>query len=85
MNYTDFENIINGRFERIPELKRKVVRIFLSSTFTGNFELPEISVFGPTHQNPLVSLISLNFFNLSHQKKYMLVKPTLFFSKIILF
>jgi hypothetical protein len=34
----DFEvvsDILNGRYQKIPDLRKKVVRIFISSTFTG--------------------------------------------------
>lgn len=27
--------VIKGKFDKIPDLSKKVVRIFLSSTFTG--------------------------------------------------
>lgn len=33
------DDILNGKFHRIPDLRKKVVRIFLSSTFTGNNSL----------------------------------------------
>ena len=32
-----FFEIINGNFDNIPKAKSKIVRIFLSSTFSGNF------------------------------------------------
>ncbi len=29
-------NILNGKFDNVPEFGKKEVRIFLSSTFTGS-------------------------------------------------
>ena len=36
MNYYNFKKILNGNFDNIPVDKSKTVRIFLSSTFSGN-------------------------------------------------
>ena len=35
MDYNKFLNILSGRFNDIPKEDSKTVRIFLSSTFTG--------------------------------------------------
>ena len=35
-----FENILIGQFDNLPEEKQKIVRIFFSSTFSG--ELPRL-------------------------------------------
>jgi hypothetical protein len=32
-------DIIHGRYQRVPDLRKKVVRIFVSSTFTGKSNL----------------------------------------------
>jgi hypothetical protein len=41
MDQQKFFNIINGNFENIPKNKSNQVRIFMSSTFTGNFDFPK--------------------------------------------
>ena len=35
----DYLNILKGNYNKIPKYKSKIVRIFLSSTFTGKFDL----------------------------------------------
>lgn len=35
LNLNKVVEILNGKYDNIPDLRKKVVRIFLSSTFTG--------------------------------------------------
>lgn len=51
MEYYQFKQILNGNFENIPKEKSKTVRIFLSSTFSGEsilwtFYGPQINQLG---------------------------------------
>ncbi len=44
MDTIKFQNLIQGKFDDIPKQTTKCVRIFLSSTFSGNVVFRKISI-----------------------------------------